>query len=71
MERTTSLQPTLTLTYVGDHSVLDSNCKLQISPHSNCGGESMLLVGAVFNGVSKVIRKLLWFWFNYSLRLAE
>ena len=72
MERTASLQPTLTLTYVGDHSVLDSNCKsVQISPLSNCGCESMLLVGAVFNGVSKVIRKLLWFWFNYSLRLAE
>ena len=68
-ETTTSLQPTLTLIYVGVHSLLDRNWKLQISPHSNCGCESMLLVRAVFNGVSKVIRKLLWFY--HSLKLAE
>ena len=48
VERTTSLQPTLTLIYVGVHSVLDSNCKLQISLHRNCRCESMFLVRALF-----------------------
>lgn len=44
MERTSSLQPTLTLIYVGVHSVYDSNCKLQISSHRNGRCESMFLV---------------------------
>ena len=57
-----SLKLTLTLIYVGEvHSVLDSNCKLQISPHRHCSCDSILMVRAVFNGVSKVITKLLWF----------
>ena len=44
MDRTTSQRRNLTLIYVGVHCVLDSKCKLEISPHSNCGCESMLLI---------------------------
>jgi len=59
--KTMSVQLILTLIYVGVHSVLASNCKVPISPHSNFSCGSMLLVRAVVNGVSKVIRKLLCF----------
>ena len=61
-----SLQLTLTLIYVGVHSVLDSNCKLQISLHSNCSCESLLLVRVVFDGVSKEITKLLCFLVGFT-----